>query len=552
MCVFRTGAPSGVLSVACASTRRKASRRTRWLASAALGAMIAMPAQAQVIDYANGSNNSSGIQITTNATQLQTLAGVTATQSGVISEDAAGRPLEKIGTGSLIITGNNTYTGITTISGGTLQIGNGGPSGSIVGNVVNNAALVFNRSLIYSNVISGTGTVTVASGTVVLNGSNLYSGQTNVNAGALEVGNSFALGSGLLVLANGTRLQSTTPNLTLANDVLLTPGSEAIFAQNVTLTLNGALSGAGTLNAQGTKIELNDPNSYTGGTKLFGGTLQLGNNAALGTGPLTTLAGGTLQAGGVSIGNTINVDNLVFDTQDFAATLTGTLTGTLPFEKIGTGALTLSGINTYSGGTTISAGTLAISSDANLGDPTGAVTLSGGTLEFTDYVTSPASRTYVIGSGNGTIQVDRASTISGPIIGPGHVTYSGLGGLVLTGNNAYSGGTIIYNGAILVGNGGTTGWITGDVISGVATSNAGINFDRSDDVTFSGNISGLGYVAQYGTGTLTLTGNNTYAGSTTVLSGRLAFANDANVGTGDITIYSGTVQYNASFTSALN
>src|SRR5262245_8212163 len=122
------------------------SRRARLLASAAIGIAIATPANAQVIDYANGEDKASAIQLTTDTTQLQTLAGVTATQSGVISEDVAGRPLEKIGAGTLTFTANNSYTGPTTIAAGTLQIGNGGATGSIVGNVVDNAALVFNRS----------------------------------------------------------------------------------------------------------------------------------------------------------------------------------------------------------------------------------------------------------------------------------------------------------------------------------------------------------------------------------------------------------------------
>ncbi|MES2604027.1 MAG: autotransporter domain-containing protein, partial [Pseudomonadota bacterium] len=97
------------------------------------------------------------------------------------------------------------------------------------------------------------------------------------------------------------------------------------------------------------------------------------------------------------------------------------------------------------------------------------------------------------------------------------------------------------------------GSITGDVVSGVATANSGINFNRSDDIVFSGTISGIGYVAQYGRGTLKLTGNNTYGAYTTMCcGGTLAFSSDANVGLGDVKMGGGTVRFDASFTSAHN
>ena len=88
--------------------------------------------------------------------------GVTATIGSVI--DGAGKSLDKVGTGTLTLTGDNTYTGATTISGGTLSLGNGGTTGSVAGNIVDNAALVFNRSnaLTYAGLISGAGTVTKA------------------------------------------------------------------------------------------------------------------------------------------------------------------------------------------------------------------------------------------------------------------------------------------------------------------------------------------------------------------------------------------------------
>ena len=95
------------------------------------------------------------------------------------------------GTGTLTLAGDNTYTGTTTIAAGTLQLGNGGTTGSVVGDIVNNAALVFNRSdaLTYGGVVSGAGTLTKpGTGTLTLTGTNTYTGGTTITAGTLQLG----------------------------------------------------------------------------------------------------------------------------------------------------------------------------------------------------------------------------------------------------------------------------------------------------------------------------------------------------------------------------
>ena len=105
--------------------------------------------------------------------------------------------LTKIGGGTLVLTGANTYGGATTISTGALQIGAGAGTGSLssTSNITDNATLAFNRANGYSygNVISGSGTVSqLGSGTLTFGGSNGYSGGTTIAAGTLLLGNSRA------------------------------------------------------------------------------------------------------------------------------------------------------------------------------------------------------------------------------------------------------------------------------------------------------------------------------------------------------------------------
>ena len=117
---------------------------------------------------------------------------------------------------------------------------------------------------------------------------------------------------------------------------------------------------------------------------------------------------------------------------------------------------------------------------------------------------------------SGVLTFDRSdvATFAGTVSGSGSVNQIGTGTTILTANNTYTGGTTISAGTLQLGNGGTTGSITGDVID-----NGVLSFDRSDSVAFDGMISGTGSVNQIGTGTTILTANNTYTGGTTISAG---------------------------------
>ena len=111
---------------------------------------------------------------------------------------SGGGSVVQAGTGTTVLTASNSYTGGTSIDSGTLQIGNGGTTGSIAGDVANSSLLTFDRSdtLAYGGVISGAGSVTQAgAGTTVLTGANSYSGGTTIAAGTLQIGDGGTVGS---------------------------------------------------------------------------------------------------------------------------------------------------------------------------------------------------------------------------------------------------------------------------------------------------------------------------------------------------------------------
>jgi autotransporter-associated beta strand protein/T5SS/PEP-CTERM-associated repeat protein len=155
----------------------------------------------------------------------------------------------KEGTGTWTITGNNIYTGGTTISGGILEIGNGGTSGSITGNVTNNSSLVFNRSddVTFGGVISGSGNLTKqGAGVLALSGDNNYTGQTRVQEGTLSIlGNT---GVSEVIVDPGATLAGTgtVQNISLLDGGWLAPGSSIGTLNAASLRWNaGALTMAG-------------------------------------------------------------------------------------------------------------------------------------------------------------------------------------------------------------------------------------------------------------------------------------------------------------------
>jgi autotransporter-associated beta strand protein len=393
------------------------------------------------------------------------------TFSGLISGPGS---VQQNGLGTTVLTGNNTYTGVTTINAGTLQLGNGGTSGSITGNVIDNGLLAFNRSDVFAfgGVISGPGSVQQNGlGTTVLTGNSTYTGVTTINAGTLQLGNG-----------------GTTGNITgsVADNGILA------FNRSNVLSFGGAISGAGSVQQIGTGTTvLTGNNTYSGGTMISAGTLQLGN-------------GGTT---GSVVGNVIDNGILAFNRID-VVTFGGAIKGTGSVTQIGTGATILTGNNSYTGITTISAGTLKAGSTTGLSANSAfmvnsTLDINGlnntiGSLSGTGTVLNNGSATARLTVGN-----DNSNSTFNGILENGasalQLTKSGTGVLTLTGANTYTGTTTVSGGSLLV---------DGSIASSQTLVNAGGFLGGHG--TIGGNVVNSGIVGQFNSpGTLTITGNYT-------------------------------------------
>ncbi|NBP40813.1 MAG: hypothetical protein EBV34_20785, partial [Betaproteobacteria bacterium] len=265
---------------------------------------------------ANSSGSSLfGGAVTLGANSTADVTGTSLTLSGGLT---GAFDLAKTGAGTLILTSNGAQTS-TTVSQGTLQLGAGGTAGWVTGNILNNAAVVFDRSdaVTLAGQISGTGTATKkGTNTVTWTGANSLSGLTTIEGGVLQIGNGGAIGT----LGTGD----------VANSGVLT------FNRTGTLSYGGVVSGTGSVTklASGT-VTLTGNHSYSGGTTIAAGVLEIGN-------------GGT--SGAIGSGAITNQGVLAFNRAD-NLNVPGGISGNGELRQNGSGTLTLSGASTYTGAT---------------------------------------------------------------------------------------------------------------------------------------------------------------------------------------------------------
>ena len=239
----------------------------------------------------------------------------------------------------------------------------------------------------------------------------------------------------------------------------------------------------------------------------------------------------------------LRVGNGSAQSANWTATLDNVVAGN-GVNKTGLGTLVLTGVNLYAQ-TRLSAGTLSVSTDANLGAASGGLDFQGGTLRITGTAFQNTARAISLGAGGGGLDIADAGntfTVAQSLSGNGGLAKLGAGTLVLTGANTYLGTTTVAAGRLQVGDGATAGSIAGnaDIQSGGT-----LAFKRSDRVVYGGAISGSGDLRQEGSGTLVLTGDSTFTGTTTIASGSLEVGDGANHGTlGGTVINNGSLTFN--------
>lgn len=489
--------------------------------------------------------------------------------------------LSKQGSATLLLTCTNTYTGGTTISGGTLQLGDGvANNGVVAGNILNNASLVFSNFYpqTESGAINGAGSLAVSGpSALILSGVNTFSGPTTINSSsALTIGGAGQLGGGGYA-AN------------IANNGIFTNNSTA--AQ----TYSGVVSGTGALVQNGTgTLTLSGVNTYNGPTTISAGTLAIGGAGQLGSGTYSMA---------ITDNGTLN------DASSASQTLSGVISGTGALVNSGSGTLTLSGANTYTGNTTVSAGIVTVSAIADSGTSginasTNTLTLSGGEFQYTGSAAVTSGRAVTVTgtasiidlpngdltftnqvkngaacvlnkTGSGTLTLggtnDNAflgltvnggtvilnKTLIGHAVG-GTTTVNNGGTLQLAGNGygteiyagvnvtVNSGGVLDANGQndiftslTIAGNGAGSGALINSAASTTSaftnTAAAGVVLTGNTALGGSGNlflqgvITGNYSLTNIGTGVVTLNSNNTYSGSTVISSGTIALAKNGSI-----------------------
>ncbi len=362
-------------------------------------------------------------------------------------------------------------------------------------------------------------------GTLILSNTGNDYGDTVIDGGILAAKDAASIGTGDVTIAESATLalsQGTLDNNVTGEGQIVKSGSDELivtgdnnYSGGTTITggtltadhadslgtgaiansgvlqvgegeLENTLSGAGSLVKTGTgELTLSGDNSYSGSTTITGGTLTADHADSLGTGTIAN--SGVLQVGEGELENT--------------------LSGSGSLVKTGTGELTLSGDNTYSGGTTITGGTLTADHADSLGS--GDIDNSG-----------------VLQVGEGELK----NTLSGT----GSLVKIGTGELTLNGDNDYSGGTTIDDGVLIADNADSLG-------TGTIANNGVLQVGEGE---LKNTLSGTGSLVKIGTGELTLSGDNTYSGGTTIDDGVLIAANVNALSGGDVD-NSGTLMLDA-------
>ncbi|HEY4547437.1 MAG TPA: autotransporter domain-containing protein, partial [Pedomonas sp.] len=494
--------------------------------------------------------------------------------------------LVKTDLGTLVLTGANSYTGGTMVEAGTLRAGtanafvqngsyivNGGTldlnghaltmaslsgSGGTVALGAASLTVAQNTDTVFAGGLTGSGSLTKqGSGTLTMTGANSYTGNTVVEAGTLRAGTANAFVQNGSYVVNGGTLDLNGHALTMAalsgagGSIALGAASLTV-AQNTDTVFAGSLTGAGSLTKQGSgTLTLTGANSYTGGTVVQAGTLRAGTANAFVQNGSYTVNGGALDLNGHALtmaslsgsGGTVALGAASLTVaQNTDTTFAGGLTGSGSLTKQGSGTLTLTGANSYAGGTIVKDGTLR-AGIASAFVQNGSYIVNGGTLDLNGHALTMGSLsgtggTLALGAASLTIAQNTDTSFAGSLAGSGSLTKQGSGTLILTGDNSgFAGMVRLAGGHMVVGKtgagslGGTLQLNGGSRLSGSGTVGSTVVGDKA--VLAPGNSIGTLTVK----GDLTLSSGSLYE----VESDPAGAASDRVHVTGKIRLEGGTV-----------
>lgn len=520
------------------------------------------------------------------AHKAKTVAAAGATWSSPAAWSPAGAPTDD---DTVLVRGNGGSIGSAIVDqpnagAWDVRVGGDGPASLSIGS--GGELRVVNTLTVGA---AGDGTVVVGGGTLaaqnVVIGSFGFGGTLNVNSdGVLRTRFIAPDGMGGFVELQEGVIEATGDLLVSAPVEIQGEGTIDSAGYNGTVT--SVISGGKLIKSGEGVLTLTNSNSYTGGTTLTGGTLAIaGSDNIGGAGAEIEFAGGTLRVTGTGLANlndhSVNWGSfdggIDVDAAGHTFTVSQSLAGSGTFAKRGAGTLVLTAANNH-GGTVAAGGVLSVQDDAQLGAPAAPLGLAGGTLQFTTAGATTVARNTSFAEAS-MIDVAQASgvvTVSQPISGAGALTKAGPGTLILGAANTHSGATNVAAGTLRIGDPLTLQFSTVNLaggtldLNGLAASLGGLagsgNLDlqgtvltlggSNEDSNFAGNItssSGVASVEKIGTGTINLTGNNTYTGGTVLRGGALGVSTDANIGgpTSAITFDGGLLRINDTALSSM-
>lgn len=511
--------------------------------------------------------------------------GLDDTISGIISGDSGN--LVKIGDGTLTLTGDNTWTGTTSVDEGVLLVN--GNQAAATGDVTVKAGATLGGNGIIGGAVNVADNGHITAGSTLNSVGKLTTGALTLNDLSqldYQFGQAYTPGGAFndLINVNGDLVLDGKLNIetspggsfdvgvyrvinysgTLTNNVMdianAPTAADSLYVQTsvnhqVNLVNHGGLTLRFWDGAGGENGELKNNGVINGGDGIWQSSHGNDNwttdestpEGALNA-PFTDAAFAVFQgvAGNVTVDNSlgdviisgaqfatdgyrvagdaittdtantlIRVGDGTVDGAGYIATIDSEIRGSGGVNKSDLGTLILTGENSYRGGTTITAGTLQVSGDKNLGAANTGITFNGGTLKYGDAFNT--ARQVTLESGGGTFDTNGFNVeLLTEVEGSGQLTKTGQGTLMLTLDTTYTGGTHVVQGTLQLGNGGEIGSVQGDIIAdGI------LDVKRCNSYTLSGNISGEGQFHHTGSGITTLEGANSYKGATLIANGVL-------------------------------